>query len=158
MFFEHKGLYRSLTEDVPEDYYSIPIGSGKIIEQGTDLTIISYGKAVHWSKEICLEYKHKGISVEIIDLRSLVPWDKDMVEKSITKTNRVLIVHEANLSGGIGSEIAAYISENFFEFLDAPVVRAASLDTPVPFSEQIERDIYLPLSRIKEKINYLLDY
>ena len=158
MFFEHRGLYRSLTEDVPEDYYSTPIGLGKIIEKGEDLTIISYGKAVHWSRDICLEYKEKGISIEIIDLRSLVPWDKDMIEKSITKTNRALIVHEANLSGGIGAEIAAYISENFFESLDAPVIRVASLDTPVPFSDQIERNIYLPLSRIKEKINYLLDY
>jgi len=158
MFFEHKGLYRSITNDVPEDYYSIPIGLGKIIKEGKDLTIISYGQAVHWVTDISLEYEKQGIEIEIIDLRSLVPWDKDLIEESIKKTNKILIVHEANLSGGVGAEIAAYISEFFFESLDAPVVRVASLDTPVPFSKDIEHDIYLPLSRIKDKINYLLDY
>ena len=158
MFFEHKGLYRSISNDVPEDYYSIPIGLGKIIKGGKDLTIISYGQAVHWVSDISLEYEKQGIKIEIIDLRSLVPWDKGLIEESIKKTNKALIVHEANLSGGVGAEIAAYISEFFFESLDAPVIRVASLDTPVPFSKNIERDIYLPLSRIKDKINYLLDY
>ena len=158
MFFEHKGLYRSIKEDVCEDYYSIPIGSAKLVKEGTDLSIITYGQAVHWAIDILEDYDKQGISIEIVDLRSLVPWDKNLVEESIKKTNKVLILHEANLSGGVGSEIAAHISEHFFEDLDAPVSRVASLDTPIPFSKSIENDIYLPLTRIKNKIDYLLKY
>ncbi len=158
MFFEHKALYRSIVNDVPEDYYTTPIGTGAIVQEGNDLSIITYGQPVHWAKEISLEYLKKGINIEIIDLRSLVPWDKTLVEQSIQKTNRALVLHEANLTGGVGGEIASYISEHFFELLDAPVVRLGSLDTPVPFSPKIEKNVYLPISRIKEKINYLLEY
>jgi len=158
MFFEHKALYRSIKNDVPNGYYTIPIGVGDIVQEGQDLTIITYGQSVYWAKEVSLDYKDKGISIEIIDLRSLVPWDKILIEESIKKTNKALVLHEANLSGGVGSEIASYISEHFFNLLDAPVVRVGSLDTPIPFSQGIEKDIYLPISRIKEKIDYLLKY
>ena len=158
MFFEHKALYRSIINDVPDNYYTTPIGVGNVVQEGDDLTIITYGQAVYWAEEVSSNYSAQGINIEIIDLRSLVPWDKLLVENSIKKTNRVLVLHEANLSGGIGGEIASYISEHFFDSLDAPVVRLGSLDTPIPFSQKIEKDIYLPISRIKEKINYLLEY
>ena len=158
MFFEHKALYRSIKDNVSEGYYTIPIGTGNIIKGGENLTIITYGQSVYWAQDISLDYEKQGVSIEIIDLRSLVPWDKTLVEKSIKKTNKALVLHEANLSGGIGGEIASYISEHFFESLDAPVVRLGSLDTPVPFSKGIEHDIYLPISRIKEKVDYLLEY
>ncbi len=158
MFFEHKALYRSIKDDVSEGYYTIPIGTGNIVKEGENLTIITYGQSVYWAQDISLDYEKQGVSIEIIDLRSLVPWDKTLVEKSIKKTNKALVLHEANLSGGIGGEIASYISEHFFESLDAPVVRLGSLDTPVPFSKGIENDIYLPVSRIKEKVDYLLEY
>ena len=158
MFFEHKALYRSVTNDVPEDFYTIPIGTGNIVQKGEDLTIITYGQSVYWAEDISLDYEKKGINIEIIDLRSLVPWDKALVKESIKKTNKALVIHEANLSGGIGAEIASHISEHFFEELDAPVVRVGSLDTPIPFSSEIEKNIYLPISRIKEKIDYLLEY
>jgi 2-oxoisovalerate dehydrogenase E1 component len=155
MFFEHKALYRSVGEPIPDDYYTIPIGKGKIVSEGNDLTIITYGMGVHWALKVKNQFQNH--SFQIVDLRSLLPWDKDLVAESVIKTNKVLILHEDTLTGGIGAEISAWINENLFKYLDAPVIRCASLDTPVPFNAEQEKQ-FLANHWLKEKIGYLIDY
>jgi 2-oxoisovalerate dehydrogenase E1 component len=154
LYFEHKVLYRSLSEVIPDDYYTVEVGKAAIVQEGEDLTIITYGMGVHWAKEIC---ETIDASIEIIDLRTLLPWDKEAVEASVKKTNKVLVLHEDTLTGGIGAEIAAWISENCFQDLDAPVSRLASLDTPVPFSKHLEEN-FLPKKRLTDKLNELIKY
>ena len=158
LFFEHKALYRSISGDVPDNNYHIELGKGEIKNIGNDLTIVTYGYGVHWALKQADKYLKNDIEIEVVDLRSLLPWDKDIVSESIKKTNRVLIIHEATITGGIGAEISAYINENLFEYLDAPACRIGALDTPVPFAQNLEKDIFLPISRIKDKINWVLDY
>ncbi len=154
MFFEHKGMYRSQSGDVPEGYYEIEIGKANRVMDGQDISIITYGMAVHWAKDHCEE---NGIDADIIDLRSLQPLDYGMIVDSVKKTNKVIILHEDSLFGGIGGEISAYISENLFEHLDGPVIRVASLDIPVPFSPELEK-IYLAKNRLAEAIEKLKKY
>ena len=155
MFFEHKALYRSSKSLVPKDMYNIELGKLNILEKGTDLTVVCYGLAVNWIKE----YLDKSnYSIEILDLRTLIPLDKKGIINSVKKTNRVLILHEDNLTGGIGAEISSIISENCFEYLDAPIMRLASIDTPVPFTDDIERNIYFPKSKINDAVEYLINY
>ena len=154
MYFEHKGLYRSISAEVPEAYYTIEIGKAAMVEEGDDLTLITYGMGVQWMKKITAD---EHLSADIIDLRSLSPIDWETIYTSVEKTGKVLIVHEDTLTGGIGGEIAARISEEMFDYLDAPVFRAASLDTPFPFGVELEKD-FLPLRRIKEKLNKLIAY
>ena len=154
MIFEHKALYRSLSGMVPENYYVTPIGKAKLIEKGNELSIITYGMGVHWAKKAI---KEKNISADILDLRTLLPLDKESIFKSVKKTNKVLVLHEDCLTGGIGGEISSLISENCFESLDAPVIRCASLDTPVPFASDLE-DQFLANKNLNEKIDYLLNY
>ncbi len=154
LFFEHKALYRSLTENIPDDYYTIEIGKAAVAQTGTDLSIITYGMGVHWAKKVTEEMQ---IDAEIIDLRTLVPLDYQTIEDSVKKTNRVIILHEDTLFGGIGGELAAHIGEHLFEHLDAPVLRAASLDTPIPFAIPLEQD-FLPVQRFKEQLDKLLRY
>ncbi|MDQ3141552.1 MAG: dehydrogenase E1 component subunit alpha/beta [Bacteroidota bacterium] len=151
LYFEHKALYRSVEDMVPEAYYNIPIGKATLINEGDEISIITYGLGVHWALSTILSL---GISADILDLRSLVPLDYEAIDKTVKKTNRVCILHEDSLFGGIGGEISSYINEYLFEYLDAPVVRCASLDTPIPFSKRLE-DPYLALSRLEEKIRYL---
>ncbi|SMG23795.1 2-oxoisovalerate dehydrogenase E1 component [Marivirga sericea] len=155
MYFEHKALYRSITEDIPEDYYTCEIGKANIVKEGTDITIITYGMGVHWSKEAMNDFS--DLSVELIDLRTLLPWDTETVEKSVLKTGKVLICNEDCLTGSISGEIAAWISENCFEALDAPIMREGSLDTPVPFNADLEQN-FLPKERIKSKLKKLIAY
>jgi len=155
LYFEHKALYRSASEPIPDDYYTTEIGKAKLISEGNDISIITYGMGVHWVKEI-IEASN-SISADILDLRTLLPWDKEAVAKSVRKTNKVIIVHEDCLTGGVGAEIAAWISENCFKYLDAPVMREGSLDTPVPFSASLEEN-FLPKQRLKDKIDLLLHY
>lgn len=155
LFFEHKMLYRSIKEEVPEDYYTIPIGKAKYIAQGKDVSIITYGMGIHWASETINEMAN--VSADIVDLRSLLPWDKELVSESVKKTGKVIILHEDTLTGGVGGEIAAYISENLFEYLDGPVVRVASLDTAVPFTKNLEEN-FLPRKRFKEKLLKLLEF
>jgi len=155
LFFEHKALYRSVKQNIPNDLYNIEFGQLEVVQEGSDITIITYGLGVSWSKEYV---KESSYSIEILDLRTLVPIDLDNILKSVMKTNRVLILHEDNITGGIGAEIASKISENAFEYLDAPIVRLGSLDTPVPFSDNIEKEIYFPISKIDEKIKFLMNY
>lgn len=154
MFFEHKALYRKLEEKVPDGYYSIPIGKAVLAEEGSNVSIITYGQAVHWAKERCRE---DNVSADILDLRSLQPLDYEAIEQTVKKTGRVILLHEDTMFGGIGAEIAAYITEHFFEYLDAPVIRVASLDTPVPFTPSLEK-IFLPIDRLKESIQKILAY
>ncbi len=155
LFFEHKALYRSHSQEIPDDYYTIPIGKAALASSGEDLTIVTYGMGVHWALEAISSLE--GISADIVDLRTLLPWDKESVEQSVKKTNKVLVLHEDTLIGGIGAEIAAWISEHCFEHLDAPVVREASLDTPVPFSKPLEEN-FLPQKRLVEKLKRLIEY
>ena len=154
MIFEHKALYRSLSGMVPENYYVTPIGKAKLIEKGNELSIITYGMGVHWAKKAI---KEKNISADILDLRTLLPLDKESIFQSVKKTNKVLVLHEDCLTGGIGGEVSSLISENCFESLDAPVIRCASLDTPVPFASDLE-DQFLANKNLNEKIDYLLNY
>lgn len=155
LFFEHKFLYRSLSESIPDDYYTIEIGKAELASEGDDISIITYGMGVHWAKEAIASLD--GVSADIVDLRTLLPWDKEAVEASVKKTNKVLVLHEDTLTGGVGAEIAAWISEHCFEYLDAPVSREASLDTPVPFSRPLEEN-FLPQQRFLNKLKRLLEY
>jgi 2-oxoisovalerate dehydrogenase E1 component len=155
MFFEHKALYRSITEDVPDDYYTIPFGKAKLIREGNDLTIVSYGLGVHWAIEALNE--NQDISADLIDLRTLAPLDTEAIYESVRKTGRVIVLHEDTITGGIGGEIASLITENCFEYLDAPVMREGSLDTPVPMNADLEAN-FLPKERFKEKLLKLANY
>ncbi len=155
LYFEHKGLYRSIEEEVPDGPYSIEIGKGRTVQQGDELSIVTYGAGVHWALNVAHELKDR--SIEIIDLVTLLPWDRDIVKESVEKNGKVIVLHEDTLTGGIGAEIASWIGENCFESLDAPVSRIASLDTPVPFALNLERN-FLPVSRLKSKLEELLAY
>jgi 2-oxoisovalerate dehydrogenase E1 component len=155
LYFEHKLLYRSVKDQIPDDYYTIEIGKAKLVNEGADISIITYGMGVHWAKEIVSSLP--GIQADILDLRTLLPWDKEAVLATVKKTNRVLVLHEDTLTGGIGAEIAAWISENAFSFLDAPVKRVASLDTAIPFASTLENN-FLPKGRLKGAIEELLRY
>ena len=157
LFFEHKGLYRSIKSDVIDGLYSDEIGKGKIIQKGSDLSIITYGLGVHWALEATKEVTNDK-SIEIIDLRSLIPWDKDLVLESIKKTGRVMVLHEATITSGFGAEIAATISEEAFEYLDAPIERIGSLDTPTPFAPHIEKEVFWNKNNIYKTIISLLEY
>ncbi len=154
MYFEHKALYRSVSGLVPDDYYTIEIGKAAVARPGSELSIITYGMGVHWALKAV---EKSGIDAEIIDLRTLLPLDYEAIAATVRKTNKALVLHEDTLFGGIGGEIAAYISEHLFEHLDAPVLRVASLDTPVPFSPAIER-IFLPEERLAEQLLRLKNY
>ena len=155
MVFEHKFLYRSIREEIPDDYYTIEIGKANTVQEGNDLTIITYGLGVHWAKEYA--EKHNEVGIEILDLRTLLPLDTNAIYAAAKKTGRVLVLHEDCMTGGIGGEIVALISENCFEYLDAPVKRLASLDTPVPFAGKLE-DQFLPKGRLDDAIDALLNY
>ena len=155
MFFEHKALYRSYTEPVSVDYFSLEIGKGRLVREGSDITIISYGLAVHWALNILDNNEY--ISADLIDLRTLVPLDQELIINSVMKTGKVIILQEDTLIGGFGSDISALISEKCFEFLDAPIKRVASLDTPVPFAHNLEKE-FLAKSRFEKELKDLLDY
>lgn len=155
MYFEHKGLYRSISGDVPEDYYEVEIGKAKHVQEGEDISIITYGAGVHWAKEYADE--HSDISIDILDLRTLLPLDYDAIYAAVKRTGKVLLLHEDTLTGGIGGELSAWISENCFEDLDAPILRCASLDTPVPFNIELEKN-FLAKSRLDEYVQRLIQY
>lgn len=155
LFFEHKALYRSIRQEVPIDYYTLPIGKASILKEGEAITIIAYGAAVHWALETL--NNNPSINADLIDLRSLQPLDYDCILKSVKKTNRVIILQEDSLFGGIASDISAYIMENAFEFLDAPVQRVGSLDTPIPFASSLEQQ-YLAKRSFETALKTLLNY
>ena len=155
MYFEHKYIYRTVSEEIPENYYTLELGKAKIRSVGSDATIITYGLGVHWALDVIKSLKN--YSIEIIDLNTLVPWDKELVFNSIKKTGKVLLLSEDTLINGFIGEISATISEDIFEYLDAPIFRVGSLDTPVPFSNNLEKG-FLSNSRLKEKLKKLLEY
>ncbi|MCE3283281.1 MAG: dehydrogenase [Chitinophagaceae bacterium] len=155
MYFEHKALYRSISGEVPAGYYEIEIGKARVVKQGEDLTIITYGAGVHWATEY--QSEHDDISILVLDLRTLLPLDYDAIRSSVEKTGKVLILHEDTLIGGLGGEISAWITEHCFELLDAPVLRCASLDTPVPFNLELEKQ-FLARDRLDASIKKLLTY
>jgi pyruvate/2-oxoglutarate/acetoin dehydrogenase E1 component len=145
LFFEHKKLYRApfLREVLPREDYVVPLGQARVVRDGTDLTIVTYGNMVHESWKAAEHLQTEGISVEILDLRSLLPLDEEAILDSVRRTNRLLIVHEDTRTGGIAGEIGMRVSEKAFEWLDAPMLRVTALDTPVPYSPPLE-DYYLP--------------
>jgi 2-oxoisovalerate dehydrogenase E1 component len=155
MFFEHKALYRGISGMVPDDYYTIEIGKAKHVQEGTDISIITYGAGVHWA----LDYSSKNpdISIDILDLRTLLPFDYDAIREAVERTGKVLLLHEDTLIGGLGGELAAWIAENCFEYLDAPIVRCASLDTPVPFAIELEQN-FLAKNRLDAAVKKLTNY
>lgn len=155
MFFEHKGLYRSISGQVPEGYYEVEIGKARVVQAGEDVTVITYGAGVHWAMEY--SRKHPEISLHILDLRTLLPLDYEAMRQAVATTGKVLVLHEDTMIAGIGGEIAAWISEFCFEYLDAPVVRCASLDTPVPFNTELEQQ-FLAKARLHECIEKLTLY
>ncbi|WP_109852884.1 thiamine pyrophosphate-dependent enzyme [Aquimarina sp. AU58] len=155
LFFEHKALYRSIRQEVPEGYYNLPLGKASVLKEGKDITVISYGAGVHWALDV-LE-KHTQINADLIDLRTLQPLDTDTIYQSVKKTGRVIILQEDSLFGGIASDISALIMENCFTFLDAPVKRVASLQTPIPFDTNLEAQ-YLGKNRFEEELLLLLEF
>lgn len=155
LFFEHKALYRSVRQPVPKNYYTLPFGKASLLREGEDLSVISFGAAVHWALEV-LE-ANPDIQADLLDLRSLQPLDTDAIFNSVRKTGKVLIFHEDSLFGGIGSDIAAMIADECFEALDAPVKRLGSMETPVPFAKALEEG-YLPRKRFETELRELFEY
>ena len=155
MFFEQKSLYRSIREEVSEGYYNVEIGKANLVREGSDISIITYGIGVHWALDFLNE--NIEISADLLDLRTLLPYDKEAILETAKKTGRVIILHEDTLIGGLASELSAFITENAFEYLDAPVLRCASLDTPVPFAGKLENE-FLPKNRFAEQVLKLLNY
>lgn len=155
LYFEHKALYRSVSGRVPSGYYEIEIGKARHVRSGDEVSIITYGSGVHWAEEYAAE--HPELSIDILDLRTLLPLDYLAIREAVGRSGRVLVLHEDTLTGGIGGEIAAWISENCFNLLDAPVMRCASLDTPVPFNIELEKN-FLAKARLPETIEKLLSY
>ena len=155
MFFEHKALYRSISGPVSDEYYETEIGKARHVQEGEDISIITYGAGVHWAMEYA--ERNRDISIEILDLRTLLPLDYDAIKIVTEKTGKVLILHEDSLTGGIGGEIAAWIGEHCFDKLDAPVMRCASMDTPIPFSIELEKN-FMAYGRLGEMIDRLIKY
>ena len=155
MFFEHKALYRSVSGLVPDDYYTIVIGKARVVQEGDDLTIITYGAGVHWAMEYAMQ--HPELSIYILDLRTLLPLDYEAIKTATEAAGKVLVLHEDTLIGGIGGEISAWISEHCFTSLDAPVMRCASLDTPVPFAIELEQK-FMAKDRLGAQVKALMAY
>ncbi len=155
LYFEHKALYRSISGPVPEEYYEVEIGKARLVTSGDDISIITYGAGVHWAMDYAKN--HPDISIHILDLRTLLPLDYDAINEAVAATGKVLLLHEDTLTGGIGGEIAAWIAENCFDHLDAPVMRCASLDTPIPFNLELEKN-FMAYSRLDESVQKLMNY
>lgn len=154
IFFEHKGLYRSTEAEIPDDYYTVDLGEASLVSEGEELSIITYGMGVVWAQNA---KEATNLEIDILDLRTLNPLDHASIDQTVKKTGKVIVLHEDNLFGGLGGEIASYISEHLFEYLDAPPIRVASLDTPIPFNKELEKQ-YLPVDRLIDRINYLRAY
>ena len=154
LFFEHKALYRSVRGEVPKNYYTIPFGKANLLQEGNEVTLITYGAGVHWALEYLAE---NPVSADLIDLRTLAPLDTETIYTSVKKTGKVLILQEDSMFGGMASDVSALIHENCFEFLDAPVRRVASLETPIPFAANLEKQ-YLPKERFQEILRELMAY
>ena len=155
LYFEHKALYRSITGPVPEEYYEIEIGKARHVRSGNEVAIITYGAGVHWAEDYAAE--HPEISIDILDLRTLLPLDYAAIRDAVQRTGRVLILHEDTLVGGLGGEIAAWIAEHCFALLDAPVMSFASLDTPISFNIELEKN-FMAKARLDDFVKKLVNY
>lgn len=158
LYFEHKHLYRRIREDIPEEDYEVPLGVGDVKREGKDLSIVTYGAMVHASLEVAERLSKEGAEVEVVDLRTLTPLDKECFLTSVRKTGRALVVHEAHLTSGFGGEVASIIAEEAWESLDAPVKRIGSLDVPIPFSPTLEDAVLPSASKIEAGARWLLEY
>lgn len=158
LYFEHKRLYRSLKEDVPDGEYTIEIGKARIAREGKHLSIITYGGTLPLSMDVAKKLSSEGIEIEVIDLRSLIPLDEEAILASVHKTNRALVIHEDALTAGFGAEIAARITDKAFDSLDAPVKRVAAFDSPVPFAPDLEKMILPSVASIEKAVRELLEY
>jgi len=158
LFFEHKALYRRIKDDVPDGDFTVPIGQAAVVREGKDLSIITYGAMVHVAREAAETLEKEGISVEIVDLRTLAPLDEDTVLASVRKTAKVLLLHEDVLTGGIGGELAGRIAEKAFEDLDGPIVRVTAPDTPVPYSPPLEEAFLPNAAKVTERARWLASY
>jgi 2-oxoisovalerate dehydrogenase E1 component beta subunit len=158
IFFEHKGLYRKIKGEVPEGEYMIPLGKVNVIVEGNDASIICYGSTVHMALEVAERMQKEGVSIEVVDIRTLVPFDEETVLQSVRKTNRVLITHEATLTGGFAGEISARITEKAFDSLDAPIKRVAAFDSPTPFAPTLEKAMLPNADKIHAELIKLLSY
>jgi 2-oxoisovalerate dehydrogenase E1 component beta subunit len=158
IFFEHKGLYRRIKEDLPSGDYTVPIGKAKVVREGTDLSIVTYGAMVWIALEVADKLAEEGGSVEVVDLRTLLPLDRETVFESVKKTSKVLVVHEDTRTAGMAGELAISITESIFEYLDGPILRVTAPDTPVPYSPPLE-DAFLPnAAKVLEKARWLWKY
>jgi 2-oxoisovalerate dehydrogenase E1 component beta subunit len=158
LFFEHKHLYRRIKDEVPDERYTVPIGEARIHREGSDVTLVTWGAMVYTADEAALELESEDVSVEVIDLRSVQPWDKEAVLRSVEKTSKALVLHEDTRTGGFGAEIAATIAEEAFEHLDAPVKRIAAPDTPVPFSPPLEKRFIPQVDDVVAGVRELAEY
>jgi len=158
IFFEHKGLYRKVKEELPQGDYTVPIGKAKVVREGRDLSIITYGAMVWTALEVADKLAEEGASVEVVDLRTLMPLDRETVCASVRKTSKVLLVHEDTRSGGMAGELAVTITENVFEYLDGPVLRVTAPDTPIPFSPPLEEAFLPNAEKVLEKARWLYRY
>jgi 2-oxoisovalerate dehydrogenase E1 component len=159
LFFEHKKLYRSVRGAVPDAPYRLPFGEARVVREGTDATIVTYGVGVHWAQEEAAHQSaENGVELEIVDLRTLVPWDRETVRASLQKTNRVLVLHEATRTAGFGAELAADLAENAFTLLDAPPRRVAAEDLPVPFAKPLEDQVFSARSKLRPALTDLLAF
>jgi 2-oxoisovalerate dehydrogenase E1 component len=157
LYLEHKFLYRSSKGRVPAELYAVPIGRARVTRPGRDATVVTYGVGVQWALEAAEALAAEGPQVEVLDLRSLVPWDRERVLDSVRRTGRALVLHEAPLTGGFGAELAAVIGREAFEWLDAPVARLGGLDIPIPFSKALE-EVFMPKGRLLAALRELLAY
>ncbi len=157
LYLEHKFLYRWARGKVPADHYTLPLGEARVVREGRDATVVTYGVGVHWALEAAGELTREGRELEVVDLRSLLPWDEETVVRSVRKTARALVLHEAPITGGFGGEVAATIGQRAFEFLDAPVARLGALDAPVPFAKSLEA-VFSPKARLIPALRELLAY
>ena len=158
LYFEHKHLYRRIKDEVPDERYTVPFGEARTHREGDDISLITWGAMVYTADEAAQKLEGDGVSVEILDLRTLAPWDKDAVLRSVGKTSKALVLHEDTLTGGFGAEIAATIAEEAFEHLDAPVRRIAAPDTPVPFSPPLEKAFIPQVEDVVAGLKELAEY
>jgi 2-oxoisovalerate dehydrogenase E1 component len=157
LYLEHKALYRSARGPVPDGHYTLPLGRARVAREGRDATVVTYGAGVGWARNAAEAFAGDGREIEVVDLRSLMPWDVEAVVASVRKTSRCLVLHEAPLTGGFGGEIAAVVGREAFEWLDAPVARLGALDTPVPFARPLEA-LHSPKGRLMPALRDLLAY
>jgi 2-oxoisovalerate dehydrogenase E1 component beta subunit len=158
LYFEHKGLYRRIKEDLPAEEYTVPIGKARVAREGRDLSIITYGAMVWTALDAAERLAEEGVSVEVVDLRTLVPLDREAICASVRKTSKVLLLHEDTKTGGMAGELAATITENVFEYLDGPIVRVTAPDTPIPYSPPLEEAFLPNVEKVVEKARWLYRY